>query len=206
MSQAYTIELATKSHVRAIPGIEQAAATLFSEHDLPPELRYLITDKETLDEAQRQDRLWVALDDKRNPVGFALTRIVGSFAHLEELDVHPDHGRQGIGSRLLCAVTEWGRVRRAPCDAPDRRPREPRSPVSGDPAQRGLPRLRPVCRATSHGGGGQEVSGPVPPRPRRRSRHRPVEARHLHESLGRVSARSGALPPARGRGHHSGIR
>ena len=109
MSQAYTNELATKSHVRAIPGIEQAAATLFSEHDLPPELRYLITDKKTLDEAQRQDRLWVALDDKRNPVGFALTRIVGSFAHLEELDVHPDHGRQGIGSRLLCAVTEWAR-------------------------------------------------------------------------------------------------
>ena len=110
MSEAsYTIELATERHVRAIPGIEQAAATMYSEDDLPPELRYLVTDKETLDEAQRQNRLWAALDDQRNPVGFALARILGRFTHLEEMAVHPDHGRQGIGSRLLCAVTEWAR-------------------------------------------------------------------------------------------------
>jgi len=110
MSEAsYTIELATERHVRAIPGIEQAAATMYSEDDLPPELRYLVTDKETLDEAQRQNRLWAALDDQRNPVGFALARILGRFTHLEEMAVHPDYGRQGIGSRLLCAVTEWAR-------------------------------------------------------------------------------------------------
>lgn len=110
MSEAsYTIELATDRHVRAIPGIEQAAATMYSEDDLPPELRYLVTDKETLDEAQRQNRLWAALDDQRNPVGFALARILGRFTHLEEMAVHPDYGRQGIGSRLLCAVTEWAR-------------------------------------------------------------------------------------------------
>ncbi len=109
MSQAYTIDLATERQVLAIPGIEQAAATMFSEIDLPPKLRYLVTDKETLDEAQRQNRLWAALDDKRNPVGFALARIVGRFAHLEEMNVHPDRGRQGIGSRLLYVVTKWAR-------------------------------------------------------------------------------------------------
>ncbi len=109
MSQAYTIELATERHLRAIPGVEQAAATIFSESDLPSQLRYLVTDKEVLDEARRQNRLWAALDDKGNMVGFALARIVGRYAHLEEMDVHPDHGRQGIGSRLLCAVTTWAR-------------------------------------------------------------------------------------------------
>ncbi len=77
MRPNYMIELAAESHVRAIPGIEQAAAVMFSEDDLPPELRYLVTDKRTLVEAQRQKRLWAALDDKKNLVGFALGRIVG---------------------------------------------------------------------------------------------------------------------------------
>ncbi len=103
------IELAAESHVQAIPGIERAAAVMFSEDDLPPELRYLVTDKTTLVEAQRQKRLWAALDDKKNLVGFALGRIVGRYAHLEEMDVHPDHGRRGIGSQLLSAVTGWAR-------------------------------------------------------------------------------------------------
>ncbi len=109
MSHAYTIKPATERHLRAIPGIEQAAASIFSEKDLPSDLRYLVTDRETLGEAQRQDRLWAALDDKENEVGFALARIVGRFAHLEEMDVHPDCGRQGVGRRLLHAVIEWAR-------------------------------------------------------------------------------------------------
>ena len=109
MSEVYTIEFATECHVPAIAGIEQAAATMFSEKDLPTELRYLVTDQEVLLEAQRQRRLWAALDDKGNLVGFALARIVGGFAHLEEMDVHPDHGRQGIGGRLLGTVKNWAR-------------------------------------------------------------------------------------------------
>ena len=109
MNQDYTIEFAAEHHVPFIPGIEHAVTAMFSENDLPPELRYLVTDKETLVEAQRQGKLWAALDEKKNLVGFALARIVGKFAHLEELDVHPDHARQGIGSRLLRAVTDWAR-------------------------------------------------------------------------------------------------
>ncbi len=107
MRQNYTIELAGQTHLRAIPCIEQAAAAMFPEDDLPPELRYRVTDKRTLVEAQRQERLWAALDDKKNLVGFALGRVVGRYAHLEEMDVHPDHGRRGIGGQLLSAVTSW---------------------------------------------------------------------------------------------------
>jgi len=109
MIHTYTIEPATECHLRAIPGIEHAAATIFSEKDLPSDLRYLVTDRETLGEAQRQNRLWAAVDDKGNVVGFALARIVGGVPHLEEMDVHPDCARQGIGSRLLDAVVEWAR-------------------------------------------------------------------------------------------------
>ncbi len=110
MCQNYTIELAAENHLRAIPCIEQAAAAIFSEADLPPELRFLVTDQETLVEAQRGNRLWAALDDKKIAVGFALGRVVDGFAHLEEMNVHPDHGRRGIGSQLLGTVISWARV------------------------------------------------------------------------------------------------
>jgi GNAT superfamily N-acetyltransferase len=110
MRQNYTIELAADSHLRAIPAIEQAAVAMFAEVDLPSELRFLVTDKKTLIEAQREERLWVALDEQKNAVGFALARDVGDYAHLEEMDVHPDHGRQGIGSQLLSAVINWARA------------------------------------------------------------------------------------------------
>jgi GNAT superfamily N-acetyltransferase len=110
MRQNYTIELAAEYHLRAIPAIEQAAAAMFAEVDLPSKLRFLVTDKETLIEAQRDERLWVALDEQKNAVGFALARDVGDYAHLEEMNVHPDHGRQGIGSQLLGAVINWARA------------------------------------------------------------------------------------------------
>ncbi len=110
MHQNYTVELAAESRLRAIPAIEQAAAAMFAEVDLPFELRFLVTDKETLIEAQRDERLWVALDEQKNAVGFALARGVDGYAHLEEMDVHPDHGRRGIGSQLLGAVIDWARA------------------------------------------------------------------------------------------------
>ena len=109
MKRSYTIELAKESHIREIPGIEQAAAAMFSESDLPIELRYRVTDIETLVGAQRDGRLWAALDGDRTLVGFAMVGNVGGLAHLEEMDVHPEHTRQGIGSRLLDAVTNWAK-------------------------------------------------------------------------------------------------
>lgn len=42
-----------------------------------------------------------------DPVGFALARELGGLAHLDELDVVPEHGRQGLGAQLLRAVCHW---------------------------------------------------------------------------------------------------
>ena len=107
MRDDYRIELAAENHVRQIPVVELASASMFSEDDLPAELRFLVTDSETLRQAQRERRLWIALDDVNTVVGFALACIVDDCAHLEEMDVHPEHGRRGIGTRLLNAVIAW---------------------------------------------------------------------------------------------------
>lgn len=109
MNVRYSIVPATREHLAAVPLIEQAAARLFSEKDLPPEIRFLVTDPETLLQAQQKDRMWVALQNEGTPVGFAYAVILGSEAHLDEMDVHPDHGRRGIGTRLLETVIDWGR-------------------------------------------------------------------------------------------------
>ena len=43
-----------------------------------------------------------------SPVGFAHVQVLESgSAHLEEIDVHPDHGRRGLGTSLVNAVCGW---------------------------------------------------------------------------------------------------
>jgi GNAT superfamily N-acetyltransferase len=41
------------------------------------------------------------------PVGFARLELVDDAVHLEQLSVHPSHGRRGIGSELLAAACRW---------------------------------------------------------------------------------------------------
>ena len=57
--------------------------------------------------ARRDGRLWVALAGDA-PVGFAHVVVhEDGVAHLEEVDVHPDHGRRGLGRRLVQTVCAW---------------------------------------------------------------------------------------------------
>ncbi|GII53489.1 GCN5 family N-acetyltransferase [Planotetraspora thailandica] len=42
----------------------------------------------------------------RPPVGFAMLGVVDGHAHLDQLAVHPDHGRRGIGTELLTAACD----------------------------------------------------------------------------------------------------
>lgn len=51
----------------------------------------------------------MAAGPDEQPVGFALVSVVDGLAHLEELDVHPEHGRRGLGTALVETVREWAR-------------------------------------------------------------------------------------------------
>ncbi len=106
------IRLARPEDVPQLPNVERAAAENFRELGLAELFREVLSSVEDLEEACAEGRLWVATGESDAPVGFALASRLGSHAHLDELDVHPDHGRQGLGRALVGAVIEWARAER----------------------------------------------------------------------------------------------
>ncbi len=114
----YHVRRAVAEDVPLLPDIERIAASLFrtypSDLGLTDENYENVTPVETFAEAQQSGRLWVATMASGNIVGFARVTELSGYAHLDELDVLPSHGRQGIGSALLAAVCSWAQGRRYP--------------------------------------------------------------------------------------------
>jgi len=104
MIDGYQIRLALPEDTGLLPSIERRAASLFEkclrETGLTREALDRVNSVETFDRALQAGRLWVAVSPKGDPVGFALVGELGGLAHLCELDVLPEHGRQGLGSQL----------------------------------------------------------------------------------------------------------
>ena len=106
MTPRYTITAARRQDLTQLPAIELAAARLLVGH-APDSVLNETTSPEVLEKAQRQGHLWVALADDV-PVGFAHVEVIErEVAHLEEIDVHPEHGRRGLGTKLVLQVCEW---------------------------------------------------------------------------------------------------
>jgi GNAT superfamily N-acetyltransferase len=100
------VVLARPEDLAALPAIERAAAALLDGH-APRAVLEETTDLPTFEEARAAGRLWVALADDV-PVGFAhVVRLADGTPHLEELDVHPAHGRRGLGAALVRAACAW---------------------------------------------------------------------------------------------------
>src|SRR5262245_55713761 len=107
----YQIRPARAEDVPALPAIEREAARLFTPYakDLGLHDDFPIQSLEDHCAAQRDGRLWVAVDLNDRPVGFAFVMDLGGQAHLDELDVLPSHGRRGVGGALIEAVCAWAR-------------------------------------------------------------------------------------------------
>ncbi len=102
----YTIALAQPQQLEALAGIELAAAMML-KGQTPASVLAETTPEDTLRRAQQVGRLWVALAGEI-PVGFAHVEMLAEdFPHLQEMDVHPDHGRRGLGTALLRTVIDW---------------------------------------------------------------------------------------------------
>jgi len=54
-------------------------------------------------------RALVAADAEDRPIGYLLLDLVDGAAHSEQVSVHPDHARQGIGRALIERAEWWAR-------------------------------------------------------------------------------------------------
>ena len=88
--------------------IERAAGVLFTEAGMPHIAAHEPAPAEVLAQYADAGRAWVvALDDV--PAGYAVVDVVDGNAHLEQVSVHPDAGRRGLGTMLLLHVCAWAR-------------------------------------------------------------------------------------------------
>ena len=106
MTPRYTITAARREDLTRLAAIELAAARLLAGH-APESVLNETTSLVVLKQAQREGHLWVALADDV-AVGFAHVELnEPDAAHLEEIDVHPDHGCRGLGTKLVAEVCHW---------------------------------------------------------------------------------------------------
>jgi GNAT superfamily N-acetyltransferase len=107
----YEIRAPEPEEVGALPSIEAAAAQILPLEDLPTQMREDASSPAEFQKAAAEGRLLVAIyKPLRKPVGFALLLVVDDNGHLHELDVHPEHARQGLGASLVEAVVEWAQT------------------------------------------------------------------------------------------------
>jgi len=95
----------------ALREVERAAGTPFRSvgmaviaDDEPPTVAELAA-------YQADGRAWVYADEHDRPVAYLLVAPVDGHAHVEQVSVHPDHGRRGIGRRLLAEAERWAVAR-----------------------------------------------------------------------------------------------
>lgn len=107
----YSIQSAKPEHLPRLEAVELAAAAMFPPGALPEDEAAQTMPLAELRQGMEENRLWVALDPENAPVGFALLQVRESAALLAELDVHPAHGRKGLGTALVKEVAAAARTR-----------------------------------------------------------------------------------------------
>ena len=109
-SDPYTIRYAQPSDLAVLPTIERAAAIQFCA---TPYANLANGDLVSTEVNLDHEYVWVVVDLQDKPVGFAIVHILDTSVHLHELNVHPQHARQGLGHRLIKTIAEWARARGA---------------------------------------------------------------------------------------------
>jgi GNAT superfamily N-acetyltransferase len=101
------IRSARNDDLPALQDVERAAGDLFRDLGMAA-----IADDEPLLVAelavyQADGRAWVATTPTDQPVAYILVKVVDGCAHIEQVSVHPEHSRQGLGQSLLDTAETW---------------------------------------------------------------------------------------------------
>lgn len=103
----YIIRLARADELEELQKIERAAGMLFAEIGWQEVAQSDLLPLDFLEAQQAAGLVWVAAEAADHPVGFAVTSELDGTCFLEEISVHPAHGRRGIGKALIEMLCNW---------------------------------------------------------------------------------------------------
>jgi GNAT superfamily N-acetyltransferase len=110
----YLIRPASPAELSTLRAIEDAAGRLFSGLGLVDEALDVSFPSDELARLIDAGQVWVACGEGGVAVGMIIASVREGAAYIEELDVHPEHGRRGLGARLLARACAWARARGCP--------------------------------------------------------------------------------------------
>ena len=147
------IRLARPDDLPELQRIEREAGTRFRGLGLLDHLLDRTLSLSELAQHQRAERIWVADGENGKPIGFAVANVLDGLAHLEELDVVPEAGGQGIGTTLVGTAVTGPRPTgsrpspsRPSATFPGTRPSTP-----GSASAAGREAFSPALRGIAHG-------------------------------------------------------
>jgi GNAT superfamily N-acetyltransferase len=95
------LRVARMDELERLREIERASGAVFRDIGMPE-----IADDEPMSvDVLARHHVWVAVIGE--PVAFAVAAVVDDCAHVEQISVHPDHARRGIGRLLLDHIASW---------------------------------------------------------------------------------------------------
>jgi len=115
LPEGYTLSCAGLEDIPALISLDRAASKLFEPTGLlGPEALDSHVPADILEQEIPLSNVIVCRNQQGWPVGFALARPRADGLYLDQISVHPDHGRQGLGRALVLEVLEEARRRRMP--------------------------------------------------------------------------------------------
>ena len=105
------IRPARSDDLAALVEIERAAGATFLQLDMAI---FADHDPGTVDELRPYadgGRAFVSVGVADRPVGYILLDLVDGAAHIEQVSVHPDHARKGLGRALIEHAAAWASAR-----------------------------------------------------------------------------------------------
>ncbi len=113
LALGYVLRAARPADLPKLPAVEVAAGELFRSVGMDEIAGDEGPSIEDLESARADGRLWV-VDHDGEPVGYVLALLLDGHAHLEQVSVHPDHGRRSLGAALVGVVVTWAEDMGAP--------------------------------------------------------------------------------------------
>tara|TARA_R110000868_G_scaffold389517_1_gene658744 strand:- start:76 stop:609 length:534 start_codon:yes stop_codon:yes gene_type:complete len=99
------VDRATLNDILQLISVDRAASALFAPTGLlPPEALEDTVPHEVFAGAIPANEVFVSRIESGEPVGFTLTSQRGNGLYLDQISVHPDHGKRGIGRALVETV------------------------------------------------------------------------------------------------------